>query len=372
MELKNARNNTLFIVIGIGIILAASATGYYYYNLPDNTTPTTAKKTTNNPLSNLFSLSSNYFNPLATLNTIPKAEMVAFVESTTKTLNIASKKTVVVTKTIVSKPKVTFEQVFKNKAPLKGADKDAISRYLLLSNNSDGVRTFVKFKGEITEQPVNVKIETHYSSKIKKTNATYLVDFSRTITVDRHISAILINDLNSSLSAQVIAQVERNVYASHGDNILIPAGSKIIGSYDSVSKIGDTRLDINWHRIITPRGVNIKVGIETTDAMGRGGLAGDVDNRYSDRYGLSLLVSTINASALASIKSSRNQAIFINTFGRDLTQVTAKILEDNINIKPVITIPHGTRILVRATKDIWFRDADGKIKIDSFDFNKKG
>jgi hypothetical protein len=63
-----------------------------------------------------------------------------------------------------------------------------ISLTISVSNN------FKKFR------PIET-IETHYKSN--KTVGTYPIDFSRTITADRNIGAILINDINSVLAGKV-------------------------------------------------------------------------------------------------------------------------------------------------------------------------
>ena len=368
MELQKAKNNTATIMIIIITLLILGGGAYYYYLISQNNNQSNKVKN-KNVTSDLISLGINYFSSSPVESTVPETKYDKQKNNTITTTKTITKSIKQVKKPNLN-PQLIFDKSFKNKKHNK-AQLTAIQAYLLKSNKAkDDVKTFIPFD-DIKDDKDKKAVKTGYKTLFKKSDATYPVDFRRTITVDRHISAILINDLNSSLAGQVIAQVERNVYATHGDYILIPVGSKIIGSYEPVAKIGDTRLDINWQRIITPRGINIKVGIETTDAMGRGGLAGNVDNRYSDRYGLSLLVSTINAAALLSIKTSQDQAVFINTFGKELTQVTGKILEDNINIKPIITIPHGTRILVRATKDIWFRDIEGKIKVEAFNLNNK-
>jgi type IV secretory pathway VirB10-like protein len=47
--------------------------------------------------------------------------------------------------------------------------------------------------------------------------------------------------------------------------------------------------------------------------------------------------------------------------------VSAKILSENINIKPVISILAGTRIMISPLQDIWFRTIDGTVTIQPLD-----
>lgn len=166
--------------------------------------------------------------------------------------------------------------------------------------------------------------------------ATFPVNLERTLTADRMIGALLINDLRSDLGGQVVAQIESHIYAAHGGNILIPAGSKAIGKYDPIAVSGAERLAVAWTRIITPDGVNIDLAeAHSTDAMGRGGLTGVLDDRGGDRYNKALMASFIPLPAAEAIVAAQ--------------------LKDGAEIKPRITIAGGTRIVINPTVDIWFK-----------------
>ncbi|RUA11901.1 MAG: hypothetical protein DSY83_15910, partial [Flavobacteriia bacterium] len=79
-------------------------------------------------------------------------------------------------------------------------------------------------------------------------------------------------------------------------------------------------------------------------------------SRNFDRYGMALLVSTINALSQASIPvTSESQRVALETYGRDTSQITGKILEEQIDIKPRVTIDAGARILINPVVDIWFK-----------------
>jgi type IV secretory pathway VirB10-like protein len=195
-----------------------------------------------------------------------------------------------------------------------------------------------------------------------KTEATYPVNMERVIPVTRRIAAVVIEAINSELEGKVTAQIEENIYGQHGRKILVPAGSMAVGRYKPLTKAGESRISVIWSRIITPDGINITVGnAEMADAMGRSGITGDVDSRFFDRYGMALLVSTLSAVTAYNIPvQSQGQAIVIQTYGNNLAQLSNQILEKNINIKPIVTIPPGSRILISPTKDIWFKKPEQK------------
>jgi len=194
--------------------------------------------------------------------------------------------------------------------------------------------------------------------KEAKTNASLPLDMSRVVSVDKFIPALIVNQINSELGGKVVAQIEENVFGGHGRKILIPAGSKAVGRYKPVKKIGQERLTVTWVRIITPDGINIHVGnAEMADAMGRSGITGDVDRRYGERYGMSLLVSVLTAATTYSLPvKNQNQQVVIESFGKEQSGLAQTILEEHLDIQPRIEIQAGSRILISAAKDIWFKD----------------
>ena len=93
------------------------------------------------------------------------------------------------------------------------------------------------------------------------------------------IAASLITGLRSDLPGLVTAQVTERVYDSAtGRTLLIPQGSRLIGSYDSVIAFGQRRALVVWQRIILPDGSSLNLdNVPATDPSGYAGLADKVD-----------------------------------------------------------------------------------------------
>ncbi|MDD5385308.1 MAG: TrbI/VirB10 family protein [Gallionella sp.] len=195
--------------------------------------------------------------------------------------------------------------------------------------------------------------------------ASYPVNLDRVITVDRFIHATLIQGINAELAGKVVAQIDENVYGAHGAFVLIPAGSRAIGRYKATMKPGDERFDMFWSRIITPAGINIHLGNgEMTDAMGRAGITGDIDNRFWDRYGMALMVSTLGiAGSIAIPVTTANQAVIVQQYGSASMNMAQQILDKNINLRPKITIQPGQPILISPSKDIWFKKPEKRTSV---------
>src|SRR3546814_10280864 len=100
-----------------------------------------------------------------------------------------------------------------------------------------------------------------------------------TLSAGSVIAASLITGLNSDLPGLVTSQVTENTYDSvTGRTLLIPQGSRLIGSYDSVVAFGQRRALVVWQRIILPDGSSIRIdNVPATDTAGYAGLADKVD-----------------------------------------------------------------------------------------------
>lgn len=201
--------------------------------------------------------------------------------------------------------------------------------------------------------------------------SSFPVDRTRVITADRYIPAVLENTLNSQLPGRAIAVVERNVYGAEGRSVLIPAGARAIGSYRSLARYGEARIDITWSRIILPNGVNINIDNQSADVMGRTGLPGDLDTRFFEKYGSSLLTSAIAAAGdwlldgssttVASqfggtTQTMSGRARAATRLGNDIDSLGQRMVQENVDIRPVLTVPQGTRLDIIPSEDIWLRD----------------
>ena len=185
----------------------------------------------------------------------------------------------------------------------------------------------------------------------------------RLLTAEMRISAILEDAINSQVPGRVIALVDSNILSPTGKYILIPAYSKVICHYASLSKEGESRLPLVCNRLIRPDGVSIHLTpAQATDQMGRTGVIGRVDNRVFQKYGGAFLVSVV--SALSQTGVNQNNTVGVqnaaSALANNLGEVTAKLLESSIDIRPVIHIPAGARIQIVPEVDILLREPQDK------------
>ncbi|KLT22650.1 VirB10 [Wolbachia endosymbiont of Armadillidium vulgare str. wVulC] len=113
----------------------------------------------------------------------------------------------------------------------------------------------------------------------QSSKATRVGKLGLMITQGKIIDAVLETAINSDLQGMLRAMVSRDVYAETGDTVLIPKGSRLIGSYSFDSNVAKSRVNINWNRVIMPHGIDIAILSLSTDELGRAGIAGIVDNK---------------------------------------------------------------------------------------------
>jgi type IV secretory pathway VirB10-like protein len=173
------------------------------------------------------------------------------------------------------------------------------------------------------------------------------------------IPASLITGLDSDLPGFVIAQITQNIYDTvTGGTLLIPQGSRLIGSYDSVVAFGQSRALVVWQRIIMPDGSSIQIdNLPATDTEGYSGLEDSVDYHtwillkgvaISTLLGVGsqLAVGDQQNDLLSAIRQSTQDSV--NQAGQQLTQ-------KDLNIQPTIKVRPGWPLRVIVHKDLLLR-----------------
>jgi len=179
-----------------------------------------------------------------------------------------------------------------------------------------------------------------------------------TLSAGSVIAASLITGLNSDLPGLVTAQVTENVYDSvTGRTLLIPQGSRLIGSYDSVVAFGQKRALVAWQRIILPDGSLVRIdNAPATDTAGYAGLADKVDMHTWQLLKGVVLSTLLGVGTQLSIGGDSDLVRAI----RESTQQSAsrtgdQLVSRNLGIQPTIRVRPGWPLRVVAHKDIVLR-----------------
>ena len=210
---------------------------------------------------------------------------------------------------------------------------------------------------------------------IPKSISSWRVDMSEMIFSDKPIPAVIARAIDTNNPAPITAYVERNVYAEEGRNIIIPAGSRLIGTFGSITAAAEAtsesaRVQISWERLIRPDGSIFVFTGQTADAQGRAGALGYVDQQLFKKYTLPVVTTVLTSGASYFIASADDAAGEIETsrqqaandarqnFLDDMESLFDDILADKTDVKAMTYIPAGTRIIVYPNTDLWLRSIE--------------
>lgn len=177
------------------------------------------------------------------------------------------------------------------------------------------------------------------------------------------VPGVLITGVVSDLPGDVVAQVSRDVYDSRTERLLlIPKGSKLVGTYDNRIVASQSRLLIAWTRLILPDGRSLMLpGLPLKDLSGQTGAQDKVDNHRRRVFGSAALLSLIGAAVQLSqpqqssvLTPPSTGQILAGAAGQELAQVATEILRRGMDQPPTITIRPATPFNVFLNGDLVF------------------
>lgn len=172
------------------------------------------------------------------------------------------------------------------------------------------------------------------------------------LTAGTLIPCVLQTAMDSTLPGLVTCIVPQDVMGKTGVTLL-DRGTRIIGEFQGGVRQGQARLFVLWTRAETPQGVVISLASPASDALGRAGMGGAVDNHFWQRFGGALLLSTINGAIQAGVAAASNQGTTtINTGTPEA--VIGESLRDSIRIPPTVRKAQGELVSVFVARDLDF------------------
>lgn len=176
------------------------------------------------------------------------------------------------------------------------------------------------------------------------------------------ISASLITGLDSDLPGLVVAQVSQNIFDTvTGTILLIPQGSRLVGTYDSVVAFGQSRALVVWQRIIMPDGSSIQIdNLPATDTAGYSGLEDQVDYHTWQLIKGVTISTLLGVGSQLAISGQSDLLLSIRNSTQDsVNQAGQQITQKNLNIQPTIKVRPGWPLRVIVHKDLVMRPYRG-------------
>ncbi len=176
--------------------------------------------------------------------------------------------------------------------------------------------------------------------------------------------AVLLTGINTDVGGQVIAQISSDVHDSlSGTTLLIPAGSRLIGSYSKEVKNGQGRVDVVWESLMLPSGGSYTLdgSMIAADYAGYSGVKGHVSHHSGKAIQAGIITSAIAALGAIATGSNDTRAGTYTT-GQlaqqgamsNLINSASSIFNNSLkeNTQPTITVEAGSEINVFVTQTI--------------------
>ncbi len=205
-----------------------------------------------------------------------------------------------------------------------------------------------KLPGDVDSVPTSAQPLTHPDTLMQR--GTY-------------IRCVLETRIISDIPGYSTCLVTEPVYSFNGHTLLLPKGSKLLGSY-SGGPTGD-REAVIWDRIITPTGIDVNMSSPGIDNLGGAGLPGYYDAHWAKRISSALLISLLSDAFKyeAADKGPRSTTIsngvvtqtpFESNTAQTIQNLANQAVREAANRPPTVTINQGTVIYVYVTKDVDF------------------
>ncbi|MDD7411483.1 TrbI/VirB10 family protein [Fusobacterium gastrosuis] len=177
------------------------------------------------------------------------------------------------------------------------------------------------------------------------------------------IPITLYTGINTDIPSNVIAVVREDVYDStSGRYLLIPKGTKAIGTYDSVLDFGQERVLLLWTRLVFPNGNSISLDkFDGVDLSGYGGTGGRVDSHFGTMLKAVVLSTILSVGDYYVSPSSKDRNRYktsspeviakeevVNTF----SEIGKDYVDKMLNVQPTIVVKQGTKLNIIINSDL--------------------
>ena len=195
------------------------------------------------------------------------------------------------------------------------------------------------------------------------TNAQPLTKPDTLMQRGTYIRCVLETRIVSDISGYSTCLVTEPVYSFNGHTLLLPKGSKVLGSYQKQQN--QRRVEVIWDRIITPSGIDVSMKSPGIDNLGGAGLPGHYDAHWGERIGAALLISMLSDAfkyeaakhgpTTTTISNGYvTQEPFESNTARTVQNLADQAVREAANRPPTVTINQGTVIYVYVSKDVDF------------------
>lgn len=185
-----------------------------------------------------------------------------------------------------------------------------------------------------------------------------------------YIPITLVGGINSDLPGHLVAIVREDIYDTNTGTVkIIPAGSRLFGTFSSEVSWGQTRVQVVFNRLTLPNGKSINLGaMGAADLAGQSGLTGDVNMHLGKVIG-SIIMAGVVGGADGALTNNGNHRKDENSAlskggeeaGKTAIETVDKYTSKILDVQPTITVKPGTRGTIVVEEDIILEKYDSSI-----------
>jgi type IV secretory pathway VirB10-like protein len=179
------------------------------------------------------------------------------------------------------------------------------------------------------------------------------------------IEAALTNRIEGEFAGPVNCQITQDVQSADLQHVLIPRGTRVLGTAKQVQHRDQSRLGVEFHRMILPSGYSVKldqtIGL---DQAGAAALKDKVNRHYLSTFATSLMLGVIAGFSLSGsngIYNGDGSDIYRQGVAQQLGQDATRILDRNLQRLPTITIREGTLVRIHVAADMELPEYKGRL-----------
>ena len=159
---------------------------------------------------------------------------------------------------------------------------------------------------------------------------------------------MLLTQLSGEFPGPVLATVSVPFHSADRQRVLIPRGTRAVGTAQAVRDRDESRLAVGFHRLVFPDGSWVDLEFHGLNQAGEGALIDEIDRHYFSTFAAAGAVGVVSGLALA----GGSPFGLMGGIGQGLGQSTAAMLDRYLNRLPTITIRAGHRLRIWFTSDV--------------------
>jgi type IV secretion system protein VirB10 len=169
------------------------------------------------------------------------------------------------------------------------------------------------------------------------------------------LEGVVTNHIDGGLAGPIMLDLTTDLYSHDHQQLLLPQGTRILGSVQIVGSAQQRKLFVTFHRAICPDGFSLEFGkYIALDQIGTTGLATNVNHGYLQAFAAAAAVGGLGG--LAQIGNSGSALSSSTEIRNGITAQTAaegeQVLNHFLNRLPIITLKEGSRARVYIGTDL--------------------